>query len=86
MTQKMREECGYDLDGMDDAEKLKAILNLSCVIMSRASTPAMKEIAEGILSDLYVGQCLRPDLFIPGSKETTWLQEARKACPQWREL
>lgn len=54
---------------MTDPEKLKAILNLACVVMSRKSTPAMKAEAEELLSDLDAPE-YEPDLLT--NKVKTW--------------
>lgn len=72
---------------MTNPEKLKAILNLACVVMSRKSTPAMIYKAETLLSELLSEEEVDSDQgmqHIPTGK--TWLQQAREACPDWREL
>jgi hypothetical protein len=68
---------------MTDSDKLKAILNLACVVMSRKSTPAMRERAERLLACLSApiskGKNTRGEL-------VKWDIAAREACPEWGEL
>jgi hypothetical protein len=63
---------------MTNSDKLKAILNLACVVMSRHSTPAVRKEAEDLLLELKApsDSMIKPD----------WLCDARTACRDWREL
>ena len=69
---------------MTDACKLKAILNLACVVMSRKSTPAIREHAERLLLVVSIpsNASAKNSFGVPVS----WLSAARQACPEWREL
>lgn len=69
-----------------EAAMIQAILNLSCVVMARNSTPAAREHAEKMLLGLVVEEEVIPHEFIHRPGQKTWLQLAREACLNWRTL
>lgn len=68
---------------MTDPDKLKAILNLACVVMSKEHTPAIRERAERLLTCLSAPEKQGKNT---SGKLVNWITAAREACPEWREL